>query len=127
MRLWTEEAGWVRKHWRGVRLGEAGAREDLQEDLGVLAGQVRADRVVLGGLVAEVAKAVDHLLRRAAADPELQPATRDEVRGAGVLGHVERVLIAHVDDRRPDLDPLRARANRGQQRERRRELLGEVV
>jgi len=32
-----------------------------------------------------------------------------------------------VDDGRPDLDPLRPRPDRGQQRERRRELLGEMV
>ena len=83
--------------------------------------------LALGRHVAEVAEPVDHLLRRAAADPELEPAAGDEVGGAGVLGHVQRVLVAHVDDRGADLDAAGPRADRGEQRERRAELLGEVV
>ncbi len=77
--------------------------------------------------VAEVAPAVDDLLGRAAADAELQPPAGDEVGGAGVLGHVERVLVAHVDDAGADLDPAGPRADGRQQRERRGELAGEVV
>ena len=77
--------------------------------------------------VAEVAPAVDHLLGRAAGDAELQAAAGDEVGGAGVLRHVERVLVAHVDDRGADLDALGARAAGGEQRERRAELAGEVM
>ena len=50
------------------------------------------------------AATVDHLLRRAAADPELQPAAGDDVRRARVLHHVERVLIAHVDHGGPNPD-----------------------
>ena len=83
--------------------------------------------LALGRLVAEVAEAVDDLLGRAAADPELEAAAGDEVGGAGVLDHVQRVLVAHVDDGRADLDPLRSRADRRQERERRCQLLGEVV
>ena len=83
--------------------------------------------LALGRRVAEVAPAVDHLLRRAAADAELQPAAGDEVRGPRVLGHVERVLVAHVDDRGADLDPAGPRADRREQRERRGELPGEMV
>ena len=71
------------------------------------------------GVVAEVAQAVDHLLGRPAADAQLEPAAGDEVGRAGVLGHVQRVLVAHVDDGGADLDPAGARADRGQQRERR--------
>ena len=77
--------------------------------------------------VAEVAEAVDDLLGRASADPELQPTAGDQVGGTGVLDHVQRVLVAHVDDGRTDLDPLRPGADRRQERERRRQLLGEVV
>ena len=77
--------------------------------------------------VAEVAPAVDHLFGRAARDAELQAAAGDEVGGAGVLRHVERVLVAHVDDRGADLDALGARAAGGEQRERRAELAGEVM
>ena len=57
----------------------------LEEDLGVAAGHV-AVGLSLGGCVAEVAPAVDHLLGRAAADPELQPSARNEVRRARIFG-----------------------------------------
>ena len=83
--------------------------------------------LALGRHVAEVAPAVDHLLGRAARDAELQAAAGDEVGGAGVLRHVERVLVAHVDDRGADLDALGARAAGREQRERRAELAGEVM
>src|SRR4029079_10422987 len=72
-------------------------------------------------------EAIDDLLRRTTADAELESATGDEVGGTGILDHVQRVLVAHVDDRRADLDALGARSDRRQQRERRRELLSEVV
>jgi hypothetical protein len=78
-------------------------------------------------LVAEVTPAVDHLLRGAAADPELETAAGDEVGRAGILGHVQRVLIAHVDDCSADLDAAGPRADGGQQREGRAQLPGEVV
>ena len=126
MRLGAEQAGRVREHRGRVRLGEPDAGQGLEEDLGVLAGHVGVG-LALGRLVAEVAEAVDDLLRRAAADPELEATARDEVGGAGVLDHVQRVLVAHVDDGRADLDALRPRADRREQRERRGELLGEVV
>ncbi len=83
--------------------------------------------LALGGLVAEVAIAVDDLLGRAATDPQLQPAAGDHVGRARVLGHVERVLVAHVDDARSDLDPGRPRTDRGQERERGCQLPCEVV
>jgi len=57
----------------------------------------------------------------------LEPAARDDVRRAGILGHVERVLVTHVDDGRTDFDRLRPRADGRQERERRAELAGEVV
>ena len=77
--------------------------------------------------VAERLGAAERGLGRAAADAELQPAAADEVGGGGLLGHVERVLVAHVDHGRADLDAARARADRREQRERRRELPREVV
>ena len=46
---------------------------------------------------------------------------------AGVLRHVHRVLVAHVDDRGADLDALGPRADGGQERERRAELAGVVM
>src|SRR5665811_1830957 len=51
----------------------------------------------------------------------------DEIGGTGVLGHVERVLIAHVDHRRPDLNAAGLRADGRQERERRGKLAGEVM
>ena len=126
MRLRAEQPGRVREHRRGVGLGEPDPGEGLEEDLGVLARHVGVG-LALGRRVAEVAEAVDDLLGRAAADPELEAAAGDEVGGPGVLDHVQRVLVAHVDDGRADLDALRPGADRREQRERRRELLGEVV
>ena len=110
----------------GLGCGEPDAGQRLEEDLGVLAGHVGVG-LALGRLVAEVSEAIDDLLGRAAADAELQTTTRDEVGGAGVFDHVERVLVAHVDDGGADLDPLGASADRRQERERRGKLLGEVV
>ena len=126
MRLRAEQPGRVREHRRRARLREARAGQDLEEDVGVLAGHVGVG-LAFGRLIAEVAEAVDDLLGRAAADPELEATTRDKVGGASVLGHVQRVLVAHVDDRRADLDPLRPCADRREQRERRGQLLREVM
>ena len=117
MRLGAKQPGRVREHRRRVRLGEPGPGQGLQEDLGVLTGHVGIG-LTLGRNVAEVAEAIDDLLRRAAADPELEATARDEVGGPGVLDHVERVLVAHVDDGRPDLDALGSGADRRQERER---------
>ena len=83
----------------------------------MVAGHVGIGRTV-GRFIAEVPEAVDYLLGRATADPELQATAGYEVGGPGVLDHVQRVLVAHVDDRRPDLDALGSGADRGQERER---------
>ena len=61
MRLGAEQAGRVREHRGGVGLGEPGAGQRLEEDLGVLAGHVGVGLAV-GRLVAEVAEAIDDLL-----------------------------------------------------------------
>ena len=81
----------------------------------------------LGGLVAEVPEPVDHLLRRPAADAQLESAAGDQVGRARVLSHVERVLVAHVNDAGPDLDPAGPRPDGREERERRGQLVGEVV
>ncbi len=90
------------------------------------AGQVRI-RLVLVRHVPERLRAAQGGLRRAAADPELEPAVADQVRGGCLLGHVEGVLVAHVDHRGADLDPACAGADRREQRERRGQLAREVV
>ena len=95
------------------RIGEHRPRIRLGETLAAAAGRgtPRAWRRPMSAslspscrAVAEIAPAVDHLLGRAAADAELQPAAGDQVGRAGVLDHIERVLVAHVDDRGADLD-----------------------
>ena len=100
-------------------------------DRGAEQRRVRAGEVGVGlpsaRHVAERLGAAQRGLGRAAADAELQPPAADQVGGRGLLGHVERVLVAHVDDAGADLDAARARADRGQQRERRGELPREVV
>ena len=126
VRLDPEQPGWVGEHRPRVRLGKALALEDLEKDPRVLAGHVG----LIGALardVAEVAVALDDLLGRSTADAELQAPARDEVGRAGVLGHVERVLVAHVDHGGPDLDRAGLGTDGRQQRKRRGKLVGEVV
>ncbi len=94
-----------------VRPREALALQHLEEHLGVAPRHLGIAHP-LGRRVTEVAPAVDHLFGRAAADAELQAPAGDQVGGAGVLRHVHRVLVAHVDDRGADLDPLGPRAAR---------------
>ena len=74
-----------------------------------------------------MAVALDDLFRRPATDPQLQAAAGNQVGRARVLGHVVRVLVAHVDDGRPDLDAAGPRPNRGQQGKGRCELPREVM
>ena len=126
MRLEPQRPGRVRKHRPRVRLGEAFALENFEQNLGVGARHVGVGLALLWH-VAEVAPAVDHLFGRAARNAELQAAAGDEVGAAGVLRHVERVLVAHVDHGGADLDALGARADGREQRERRAELAGEVM
>ncbi|KAF0115413.1 MAG: hypothetical protein FD150_1081 [Rhodobacteraceae bacterium] len=77
--------------------------------------------------VAEVAPAFNHLLGRAAGDAKLQPPARNQVGGACILDHVERIFIAHVDDAGADLDSLGPGANGSEEREGRAKLVGEMV
>jgi len=57
----------------------------------------------------------------------LQAPAGNDVGCTGVLRHVQRVLISHIDDRRADLNPLGFRACRRKQRKGRAELPGEVM
>jgi len=59
---------------------------------------------------------------RAAAHAQLQAPPANRVRGGGILGHVERVLVAHVDHAGADLDPARPHSDSSEQRKRRGEL-----
>ena len=125
-RLQPQRARRIGKHRARIGLGEAFALQQLEKYLGVGARHVGVGLAVLRH-VTEIAPAVDHLLGRTAGNAELQPAAGDEVGGAGVLHHVKRVLVAHVDDGGAELDFLGARAARRQQRKRRAELAGEMV
>ena len=107
-------------------MGEAFTFQQLEEDLCVAARHVGI-RLTFAGLVAEVAESIDHLLGRAATDAELQPPAGDDVGRPGILGHIERVLVAHVDDARSDLDPRGTRTYGGEERERGGELTCKVV
>jgi hypothetical protein len=77
--------------------------------------------------VTECLGAVPGRLGRAAADAELEPAAGKKVCRRRFLGHVERILIAHVVDAGADLDPARRDADRCQDREGRGELTREVM
>jgi len=83
--------------------------------------------LAVGRLIAEISPAIDYLLGRAPADAKLQAPAGDEIGGTGVLGHVERVLIAHVDHGRADLYSAGLRTDRCKEREGRGQLTGEVM
>ncbi len=111
MRLEAQQPGRIGKHRPRVGLREAFTFQELQEHLGVAACHVTI-ALALSRRIPEVAPAIDHLLRRAAADPQLKPSARNQVCRARVLRHIQRVLVAHVDHGRADLDRPRPRANR---------------
>src|SRR4051794_5937895 len=74
-----------------------------------------------------MAPTIDDLFRRATAQPELEPSGADQVGGARLLGHVERVFVAHVDHRGAELDPARPGAHRREQRKGGGELASEMM
>jgi hypothetical protein len=71
--------------------------------------------------------AIDHLLGRPSADAELKTSARDQIGCAGVFGHIQRALVAHVDHRCADLDAAGLRTDGRQQGKRRGKLAGEVM
>ena len=78
-------------------------------------------------LIAKITPTIDHLLWRTATDTQLQTSAGDQVRSAGILRHVVRIFIAHVDHRGADLNPLRLGADRREQWERRCQLPRKVM
>src|ERR1700737_1981867 len=123
--IWVEaqQAGRIWKHGSWIRLGETLTAQQVEEDLRMTPAHVGVI-LALGRLIAEISPAIDHLLGRASTDAELKPTASDQIGCAGILGHVERILVAHVDHRRADLDPAGLRTDRSQQREWRGELAG---
>ena len=77
--------------------------------------------------VAEVTPSFDDLFGRSAAYAELKAPAGNQIGRTGVLSHVKRVLIAHIDHGGADLDAAGPGADRSQKRERRCELAGEVM
>lgn len=77
--------------------------------------------------MSEIAEAIDDLFGRATANTQLQAASGDQVGSTGVLSHVKRVLITHVDDSCPDLNSARLRARRRKEREGGGELARKVM
>ena len=125
------DCGWIGSVPRagpaaGVGVDDAGARDRGHEHVELRARDVGVVQA-LGRRVAERLEPAAGRLGRAAADAELQAAAAEQIRDRRVLGHVERVLVAKVDDAGADLDAARAHADRREQRERRRQLPGEVM
>ena len=105
----------------GVGGDDAGAGDGGPEQRRLLACLVGVDRV------AERLGAAPGRLWRAAADAELEPPACEQIGRGCFLGHVQRVLVPHVDHAGADLDPAGLDADRREQREGRGELAREVV
>src|SRR3982750_3409489 len=126
MRFEAKQTGWVWKHWPRVRFSESFSLQQIEKDFGVASAQVCVGSP-FRRCVTEVTPAFDDLLRRAATDSELEAAVADQVSRAGVLHHVERILVPHVDDGRSDLDATGPCADGREKREWGCELLREVM
>ena len=88
---------------------DAGPRDRGTEERRLLTRLVGIDRVAKG------LGTVPRRLGRAPADAELEPTAGEQIGGRGRLGHVERVLVAHVDHAGADLDPARLDADRSEE------------
>jgi hypothetical protein len=126
IRLQAQQARRVLEHRPGVWLGKTVATQHVEEHLGMAPAHIGI-ALALGRAIAEIAPAIDHLLGRAPAEPQLEAPAGDQVSRARILGHVERVLVPHVDDPGANLDAAGLGAHGGQQRERRGELAGEMM
>src|SRR3984957_12130816 len=103
MGLDAQQAWRIGKHRPRIRLGEAITAQQVEEYLRMAPTHIGVT-LTLSRAVAEVTPPVDHLLGRAPTDPKLQTTAGDEVGSARIFDHVERVLVAHVDNRRSDFD-----------------------
>ena len=83
--------------------------------------------LALGWLIAEIAPAIDDLLGRTTAYAQLQAPAGDEVGSARILGHIEGVLVAHVDDCGPNFDMVGSGAYGREKRKGGGELAGEMM
>src|SRR4051812_42921051 len=122
MRLEAKQSGGIGKHWPRIGPREALALEELEKDFTMTTSQVRIG-AALRRRITEVTPALDDLLGGTPADPELESPIADEIRRAGILDHVEGILVPHVDHGRPDFYTVRSRADGREKREGRRERL----
>src|SRR6476646_2764830 len=100
-----------------VRLSEALAAQQLEKFFGVPpahAGIVLA----FNRAVAKIAPPIDYLLGRTAADSQLQAPAGDEIRSAGILRHIVRILIPHVNHCGANFNVSGLGTDRGKQWER---------
>lgn len=111
MRLNAQQTRRIGKHRLWVRLGKALPLQHVEEHLGVTAGHIGMV-LVLGRGIAEIAPALGDLFARTAADTQLQAASGNQIRRTGILGHIERIFIAHVDHTGADLDAAGLRPHR---------------
>jgi hypothetical protein len=109
-----------------IGLSEAFAVQQLEKLFGMPPAHIRIILAILR-TEAEMTPTFDDLLGRAAADPQLQASAGYEIRRAGVLGHVVRILIPHIDHCCADFDFSRLRPNRSKQRKWGCKLLCEVM
>ena len=117
MRLKTQQSGWIGKHRTWIRLSEALAAQQFEKLFGAPTAHVCVI-LAFDRTVAKITPTVDHLLGGTAADSQLQSAARDEIRSTGILRHVMRVLIPHVDHYGAYLNPSRFGTDRREQWER---------
>jgi len=116
VRLDTQAGGGAWRHPVAcVEVGLRDAAHGVEELGGVGVGEVGPALVAAGG-VAEGLPAAPGLLRRPARDADGDASVGEQVEGGDLLGQVERVLVAHVDDAGADLDAPGAGAGRRQQR-----------
>src|SRR3954467_2541427 len=126
MRFEPKQPGRVREHWPRIGLGEPISFQKLEKNLRMTTAQIRVSST-FWRRVAEVTPTFDDLLRRAATDPELEPAIADQVSRTRILDHIEGILVPHVDDGRSNLDAARPGADRCEKRKGRCKLLCEVM
>ena len=78
MRLEAQQPRRIGKHRLRIGLGKTFAAQQVQKHLRVAPAHVGI-ALAVGRAIAKIAPAVDHLLRRAAADAELEPPAGDEI------------------------------------------------
>ena len=110
----------------GIRLRESLAAEQREKFFAVPPAH-GCVVFAFGRTVAKIAPSFDDLFGRTTADSQLQTSSGNEIRRASILRHVVRVLIPHVDHCGADFNASRLRADRGEQRERGRQLPCEMM